>query len=132
MILPVFPSSALTRAALLLVLAVAATPGQATGISRARLVHCGDDTCLRISGHRPSPAVAVRIGGQDLAVEGGRAWRATVPLATARTWPTAAGYALTLTLVDTRAGTESVDRVMLPPGALGQRVELASLIVHAP
>ncbi len=107
------------------------TPAHAAGAPQARLIHCGDNTCLRISGHRPRSAVAVRIGGQDLAVAGGRTWRVTVPLTIARAWPTSSGYALTLTLADPQAGTEGKEAVALPPGALGPRVELASLVIRA-
>ena len=109
-----------------------AAPVQAAPAARARLVHCSEGTCLRIVGHRPSRAVAIRIAGRDLAVEGDRAWRVTVPLATARAWPTSfGGRALTLTSVDTQTGAENRDRVELPPGALGRRVELAALEVRA-
>ena len=108
--------------------------GAAPAVARelqARLVHCGDTTCVRISGHRSSPAVTVKIGTRTLPVEGGRGWHAVVPLATARTWPTRFGYELALTLVDRQAGTEKTDLVMLPPGALGRGVELAELTVRA-
>jgi len=36
-----------------------------------------------------------------------------------------------LTLVDMSTGTETVDAAAIPPGALGRRVELATLTVHA-
>jgi hypothetical protein len=116
---------------LILALAMAAMPRSAIAAPEARLVHCGSDTCLRISGHRPHAAVIVRIAGHDLAVEGERSWRATVPLATARAWAGVSGDALVLTLADSRAGTESRTVVSAPPGALGKRIELASLVVRA-
>jgi len=99
---------------LLLVLAAAAMPETAIAAPPARLVHCGADTCLRIFGHRSNSAVAVRIAGHDVAVEGDRSWRAT----------------LALTLIDTSAKTEINEVVALPPGALGKRIELASLVVR--
>ncbi|MEO7657292.1 MAG: hypothetical protein ABIS25_08145 [Sphingomicrobium sp.] len=73
----------------------------------------------------------VRLGGQDLAVEGGRAWHLSIPLAAARAWLTSSGYSLPLTLVDMQLGTETRQVVILPPGALGRKVELATLIVRA-
>jgi len=115
---------------LLLVLAAAAMPETAIAAPPARLVHCGADTCLRIFGHRSNSAVAVRIAGHDVAVEGDRSWRATVPLAAARDGATASGAALALTLIDTSAKTEINEVVALPPGALGKRIELASLVVR--
>ena len=65
-----------------------------------------------------------------MAVEGDRSWRATVPLAAARDGATASGAALALTLIDTSAKTEINEVVALPPGALGKRIELASLVVR--
>jgi len=111
--------------------ALVAMPANAVSSSQARLVHCGDATCLRISGHRPHSAVAIRIAGHDLAVEGGRAWRTTVPIETARGWAHPRGDTLTLTLADRRTGTETEDAVTVPPGALGRRIELATLMVSA-
>ena len=99
--------------------------------AESRLVHCGADTCLRLSGHRSNAAVAVRIAGHDLAVTGDRSWHATVPLSTARDWPSSSRGTLTLTLVEMSTGTETVDAAIMPPGALGRRVELATLTVHA-
>jgi len=99
--------------------------------AQAQLVRCGAETCLRISGHRSSPAVAVRIAGRDLDVTGDRAWHIVVPASTARDWPGAASGTLRLTLADPATSTETADAAMLPPGSLGRRVELATLIVSA-
>ena len=106
-------------------------PASAIAAPPARLVHCGADTCLRIFGHRSNSGVTVRIAGRDVAVEGDRSWRATVSLAIAREGATASGAALAFTLIDTSAKTESSEVVALPPGALGRRIELASLVVRA-
>lgn len=112
-------------------LAAATLPAGPAWAGDSRLVHCGAETCLQLSGRRADPAVAVRVAGRELAVTGGRAWRATVPLSTARDWPVAAGGTLRLTLADPRSGVETADAVVVPPGALGRRVELASLTVSA-
>lgn len=116
---------------LLLGLATAVTSERAIAAPAARLVHCGDATCLRLSGRRPHAAVAVRVAGRPLTVEGNRSWRATVPLATARDWTSARGGTLTVTLTDPRTGSESTEVITLPPGALGKRIELASMTVRA-
>ncbi len=108
-----------------------AVPAQAERTARAKLVHCGADSCLRLSGRRPAATTAIRIGGRELAVDGDRRWRATVPLTVARTWPIVRGYALRVVLADTAAGMERSETVMLPPGALGSRIEMASLVVSA-
>lgn len=110
-------------------MAMAAAPAMAERSPQATLVHCGADTCLRLSGHRERVATAVRVDGRDLAVEGGRAWRITVPLSVARTWPIARGDRLDVTLTD--AGREQRMTVLLPPGALGAPLELASLVISA-
>jgi hypothetical protein len=112
-------------------IALAATGAHAAPTSQSRLVHCGEQTCLRITGHRADAAVAVRIAGQDMAVEGGRSWRVTVPAQTARAWASASGSVLPITYRDARSGTERQGEVLLPPGALGRRIELATLLVSA-
>jgi hypothetical protein len=122
------PHAIATFAALLCGFGVFAGPAQATG-AQARLVHCDTGTCLRLSGHRSGATTAIRIGESDLAVAGERAWQATVPLSTARTWPISRGYSLRMTLADAESGVQRVESVMLPPGALGSRTELVSLLV---
>jgi hypothetical protein len=112
-------------------LATVTTSGKLAAAPHAQLVHCGNETCLRISGHRAHPAIAIRIAGQNLAVVGERSWRATVPLSTARDWVNASAQALKLTMIDTLSGAESVEAVPLPPGAFGNHVELATLVVRA-
>jgi hypothetical protein len=116
---------------LLIAVATVAAPGQAQAAPDARLVHCGQDTCLRISGRRANAEVAIRIGGHELAAQGERNWRITVPLAIARGWMMPSGDALELTLVDPRNNTTSLQKSVLPPGALGRRVELVTLVVSA-
>jgi hypothetical protein len=109
----------------------AALPAAAERPAGARLVHCGAETCLRLSGQRDGVGIAVQVDGRDLPVTGERSWQATVPLAEARTWRLTRGYAVPVTLVDRAGGAERTVAVAVPPGALGARVELASLIVRA-
>jgi hypothetical protein len=106
-------------------------PGRVAAAPQARLVHCGAATCLRLSGHRADSGVVVRVAGHDLSVAGNRSWRTTVPLSVARDWVNAKGDTMTLTTADTRTGTQTADAVVLPPGALGKRIELATLVVRA-
>jgi len=108
-----------------------ATRAAAERPASARLVHCGEETCLRLSGQRDGAATAVRVHGRDLPVVGERSWHATVPLAEPRTWRLARGYAVPVVLVDRASGAERPLAVPVPPGALGTRMELASLIVRA-
>jgi hypothetical protein len=97
---------------------------------RTELVHCGTNTCMRVSGHRAHAAVTIRIAGRAIAAEGGTSWRATLPLAIARTAVSANGGQLLLTLIDARAGTETVEAVTVPPGSLGKHIELSALTVR--
>lgn len=117
--------------ALSLALAFGFASGKADAAAQAKLVHCGEAACLRISGHRAHPQVAVRVAGHDLPVTGNRAWQATVPIALARDWASTSGSTMTLTLTDARTGSAYQDTVALPPGALGRKIELATLMVRA-
>jgi hypothetical protein len=111
--------------------AMVGTPAKAAPETRARLVHCGTDTCLRLDGHRPSAATDVWIGGHDLAVSGGRKWHALVPLSAARDWVVGSGYCVRISLTDPITARQTTSMVALPPGALGPPLELASLVVRA-
>ncbi|MBB3349230.1 MULTISPECIES: hypothetical protein [unclassified Sphingomonas] len=110
---------------------LSASPAAAERAASARLVHCGKATCLRLSGRRDGAATELRVDGRVLSVVGERSWQVTVPLAQARTWRLTRGYAVPITLVDRASGAERMLAVPVPPGALGARVELASLIVRA-
>ena len=131
MAIPARSRAAARISRLFICIALAALPGRVMASPRALLVYCGNATCLRLSGHRTHAAVAIRVAGHPLAVVGGRSWHAEVPLDTAREWANASGEMLALTLIDPRAQTETVDAVAVPPGALGRRIELASLVVSA-
>jgi hypothetical protein len=110
---------------------VACVPGSIACATQSRLVNCGGETCLRLAGQRANAAVEVRTGGGRLAVEGGRSWHATVKLDIARDWRRLPDGTLSLDLYDPSTGIAMMDAVMVPPGALSKRVELASLIVRA-
>ncbi|MHC9419935.1 hypothetical protein ACYZX9_15210 [Sphingomonas citri] len=110
---------------------LSAPPAAAERAASARLVHCGEATCLRLSGRRDGAATELRVDGRVLPVVGERSWQATVPLAVARGWRLTRGYAVPVVLVDHASGAERTLAVPLPPGALGARVQLASLIVSA-
>lgn len=103
----------------------------AAAAPRAQLVHCGAATCLRLTGSRAHAAVEVRVAGRAVAVEGARAWRATLPIEAVRGGVDASGTTLAVTLADPRTGVDHAEAAILPPGALGRPIELASLIVSA-
>lgn len=119
----------LSRLALLLPLALAATVAHAE--TQARLAHCGEDTCLRISGQRPGAGVSVHAGGNPLPVEGERSWSAMLPIETARAIADPGGARMHILFVDSATGAQSSESVAMPPGALGKRVELSTLMISA-
>lgn len=120
--------SRLSWLAALLPLALAAGAHAET---QARLAHCGEDTCLRISGHRPGPNISVHAAGNALPVEGERSWIAMLPIETARAFADPGGARMRIRFVDSATGAESIETIAMPPGALGKRVELSTLMITA-
>ena len=106
--------------------AVVAAPGPIGAETRLRT--CGSDVCLVVTGSRPDAAAAVSLGGHDVAVRGGRSWRATVPLDTLRAW--SAPFARSIHVAIAGPGGGEAD-ARLPIGLLGQPAELAFLDVRA-
>jgi len=112
-----------------LILASFASPASAAPEPSAKLVHCGEESCLRISGHRESPASVVRINGNVVPAEGRRKWEVDLPIRTVRDWSAPHARTIEVSLHDPetqRAASTSVD---LPIGLLGGVNDLASLVV---
>ena len=105
--------------------AAVATPALAAPKLKTRVVECGAESCLVVSGRRDHAASPVSINGHLVAVSGGRKWRARVPVETVRTW--SAPYARSITV--SVAGT--AEEARLPIGLLGHAEELAVLVVSA-
>lgn len=89
-----------------------------------RVVECGAESCLVVSGRRDHSASQVSINGHEVAVEGARKWRARVPVETVRQWSAPYARAITVSV----AGAEKQAR--LPIGLLGHAQELAMLVVR--
>lgn len=104
--------------------ATLASPAMATSEPTTRLVSCGAESCLLVSGHRADAASPVRINGRQVAVEGQNRWRARVPVDAVRAWSTP--YARTIT-VSVRDSTTEAD---LPIGLLGHVTDLATLTIR--
>ncbi|MFA7595201.1 MAG: hypothetical protein WCY92_02500 [Novosphingobium sp.] len=99
-------------------------PAMAGTKPSTRLVECGAESCLLVTGRRSDPASAVSINGYAVPVEGGRRWRAVVPVETVREWSDP--YARTITvMVD-----DNVKEALLPIGLLGHAHNLAMLVVR--
>lgn len=62
------------------------SPAVAADTPTTRLVSCGEESCLLVSGNRDDLTAQVAINDRVVAVEGGRNWRARVPVDTLRTW----------------------------------------------
>jgi len=88
-----------------------------------RLVSCGAESCLLVSGRRADAAFPVRINGRQVTVEGRNRWRVRVPVAAVREW--SAPYARTITVSVNEASAEAD----LPIGLLGHVTDLAFLTI---
>ncbi|WEK46429.1 MAG: hypothetical protein P0Y56_15690 [Candidatus Andeanibacterium colombiense] len=131
-----FPRFFGRKCALALVGAVvaASVPTSAMAASEAstRVVRCGSQSCLLISGHRDDPSAAVSIAGQAVAVEGKRGWKARVPVDTVRQWCGPYARTIEVSLRDPNTQVETSDSVDLPLGLLGTLTDLAALEISIP
>lgn len=107
-----------------------ASPSMAASEPSTRLVRCGDDSCLQISGRRSDPATIVRINGHVVPVEGEHGWRVRLPVETIRQWSVPYARTIEVSLHEPEARDEAISSVDLPIGLLGGVTELASLVVR--
>lgn len=106
------------------VLSIALTsPAVAANKPITRLVNCGSQSCLMVSGQREDMSSSVRINGHEVAAKGKHRWRVRVPVQTVSNW--SAPFARTVSV--------SVDgathHAKLPVGMMGH-ADLAMLIVR--
>jgi hypothetical protein len=106
-----------------------ATPATAATEPSAKLVRCGVESCLRVSGERGSAAALVKINGHVVPAEGERSWKIDLPLDTVRAWSTLHARTIEVSLDDPRTDDGGSARVDLPIGLLGGVSNLASLVV---
>jgi hypothetical protein len=95
-----------------------------------KLVRCGDESCLQISGRRADPATTVRINGHVVPVEGEHGWQVRLPVETIRQWSVPYARTIEVSLHEPEARDETISSVDLPIGLLGGVTELASLVVR--
>ncbi|MBB4858939.1 hypothetical protein HNO88_002265 [Novosphingobium chloroacetimidivorans] len=114
--------------------AAVAAPAAAQTTPNTRLVDCGEESCLLVTGHRERGSDEVRINGHRVDVQGQRNWRVRLPLAKVREW--SAPFARRLEVSThplasrkdvAQAGT--ADTARLPIGLLGHVPDLASLVI---
>jgi hypothetical protein len=124
------PARPLRRIALagVLVAATLASPALAGSAPSTKLVRCGEESCLRVSGKRADPAMTVSVNGRAVTAEGQRAWHVDLPVAVVREWSAPFAREIEVTLHDA-SGQASRSEVALPIGLLGGATQLASLVV---
>jgi hypothetical protein len=94
-----------------------------------KLVRCGEQSCLKISGHRDNPASTVSINGHEVPVKGGQGWRVRLPVETVREWSLPYARTIEVTFHDPESQRETIADADLPIGLLGHVTNLASLVV---
>ncbi len=89
-----------------------------------RLVACGTESCLLISGQRADAAASILVNGHAVATQGARHWRVRVPVSTVRAWSAPLARSISVTVADTEF------EASLPVGMLGRSRDLAMLVVR--
>lgn len=100
-------------------------PAFAAEALSTRLVSCGEESCLLVSGTRTDANALVAINGRVVAVEGARKWRVRVPVNTLRQWSAPSARTI-MVLID---GVP--DEADLPIGMLMGVEHLAMLTITA-
>lgn len=111
--------------------AVQAPGAMAAQEPATKLVSCGKNDCLLVSGFRADPASQVHLNGHPVKVEGGRAWKVRVPIATVRAWSPPKARTLDVTVLNADSRLHRADQAALPIGLLGQTTQLASLVIRS-
>jgi Tfp pilus assembly protein FimT len=106
-----------------------ASPVFAEGAPSTRLVSCGAESCLLVTGHRDSRAAVVRINGHPVEVQGERSWRLRLPVSTLRNWAAPFARQIEVSSQDPASQTDIVRQAQLPIGLLGHAPDLASLVI---
>jgi hypothetical protein len=99
-------------------------PVLAADAPTTRLVGCGSQSCLLVSGHRADASAPVRINGHEVATQGARHWRIRVPVATVRAWSVPYARSIEITVAD------ASHEARLPVGMLSPPRDLAMLEVR--
>jgi hypothetical protein len=104
-------------------------PAFATAAPSTRLVSCGDETCLLVSGHRDSARDEVRINGHHVDVQGKRGWRVNLPVATVRDWSAPFARRIEVSMHNPMLARAATHQAVLPIGLLGHVPDLATLVI---
>ena len=107
------------------------SPAIAAPEPSAKLVRCGAENCLRVSGYRENAATTVMVNGYVVPVEGARKWAVNLPLDTVREWSAPRARTIEVSLQEPDAVEAQNAKVRLPIGLLGDVTLLASLVISA-
>ncbi|WP_242124883.1 hypothetical protein [Sphingobium sp. Sx8-8] len=107
----------------------AAAPAMAAPRQSARLVSCADGDCLLVSASRANPQARILINGHPVQAEGGRRWKALLPVETVRAWSMPGARNIAVTTLEPDKGNQITTDIKLPGGMLGNITELAYLVI---
>jgi hypothetical protein len=110
-------------------LAAGMTPAVAASTPGTRLVRCGSEDCLLVTGHRDSANSVVRINGHAVPVEGQRNWRVRLPIATVKGWALPFARRVEVSSGDGTADQVTRQQAELPIGFMGHVPDLANLVI---
>ena len=105
------------------------TPALAGTKPSTRLVSCGGDSCLLVTGHRESAGSEVWINGHRVVVQGKRSWKVRLPVSTVRDWSAPFARKIEVSSYNREAADDEKHFARLPIGLLGHVPNLASLVI---
>lgn len=127
--------AALLKPGLLLAIALAsgsiASPALAGREASTKLVNCGKDACLQVSGYRANPNSTVHINGNAVSVQGEHSWRVQLPLETVREWSAPFARTIEISVQGRQAESDASISAALPIGLLGGTTDLETLEIRA-
>ena len=106
-------------------------PAMAKDAPETRLVSCGKDSCLMISGRRYQAGQIVSVNGMEIPSDGSDKWRVVLPIETVRALCEPRARTVEVTITDTISGRAAVREARLPVGLLGDSSLLDSIEVTA-
>lgn len=112
-----------------IILGSLAAPVTAASEPSAKLIRCGDQSCLQIRGSRDDLGVNISINGHVVSVEGERRWRVRLPVEVVRQWSLPYARTIEVALRDPDTQREIIASIDLPVGLLGGTTDLASLVI---
>ena len=106
-------------------------PAMAKDAPETRLVSCGKESCLMISGRRDHAGQSVSVNGVEIPSDGTDRWRVVLPLETVRALCEPRARTVEVTITDSNSGRAAVSEARLPVGLLGDSSLLDSIEVTA-